>query len=178
MEPSGEISLDSLQTMTPFPGGDVNNWGVGAIDGGRGANPQRWYVSAYFPGVAYSRFLRSKLLRSDDDGATWTTLFDEDGGDPDHNRGKPTDFVGSMAYDPQRPDDVYAVFTHYALTADRMRPHEAVGRVVRRSHDGGVTWTDLTTGDLPRVGHLAVGIDSRYLYATTSAGVYRLALDP
>jgi len=114
-----------------------------------------------------------------DDGESWTTVFDADGGDPDHNQGTPTDFVTDLAYDPQHPDDVYAVFSHFELSSSPHPEHTFTGFMVRRSRDGGATWTDLGTGDIPAETtnlSLTVGVDSRYLYAATAKGVFRIAL--
>jgi hypothetical protein len=40
-----------------------------------------------------------------DDGETWTTVYEDHGGEPDKNTARPVDFVTRLAYNPQRPDD-------------------------------------------------------------------------
>jgi hypothetical protein len=181
MAPVGGMSPDEWDTVAEFPGGPVADWGASAIDGGRGVRPGRWYAAVYLPGVAYSRVIASKILRSDDDGVSWAKVFEADGGSPDRNTGKPTDFVGDLTYDPQHPDDVYAVFSHYEPSGVQFQPHKPTGFTVRRSRDAGVTWTDMgTEGIPPDAGgiRLTVGVDSHYLYAATTMGVLRIALTP
>ena len=180
MDPIGGMSPDAWETVAQFPGGAVSNWGASAIDGGRGVSPERWYASVYMSGVEYSRMIRSKIMRSDDDGVTWTVVYEADGGDPDHNNGRSVDSAATIAYDPQHPDDVYAVFSRFELAQGKShQQHTFKGLAVKRSRDGGATWSELAVGDAPFDRwsvRLTVGVDSRYLYAATSKGVYRLAL--
>ncbi|MFN8526929.1 MAG: hypothetical protein U0821_27810 [Chloroflexota bacterium] len=180
MEPVGSSTTDGWNTVAEFPGGSVAGWGANAIDGGRGVRPERWYAVARFPGEAYTRVIRSRLVRSDDDGATWTTMYEADGGDPDHKLGKTTDSVIDVAYDPANPDDVFAAFAHLEPSATPYRQHNLTGLAVRRSRDGAVTWTELGAENLPvdKWIHLTLGMDGRHLYAATTRGVYRLALTP
>jgi hypothetical protein len=115
-------------------------------------------------------------MRSDDDGASWTAIFEEDSGEPYSPTRRPVDFVSHLTYDPQRPDHLFAVFERYEPNADRYKELEPVGYTVRLSRDAGATWAELGARDLPVVSGLAVGIDGRSLYARTRKGVYRIAL--
>jgi hypothetical protein len=176
MNPASQISLDEGRTTSPFPplGGPVY-WAADEAVGGRGVNPDRWYVSIFKPGIVYSRIRHSKLMRSDD-GETWTTVFEDHGGEPDKQTGRPMDFISQLAYNPNRPDDVFAVFRRYEPSQERLKGHDVVGFSVRMSRDGGLTWQDLGAPDPQSVNDLAVGVDARYLYAATAKGVYRIAL--
>jgi hypothetical protein len=93
---------------------------------------------------------------SDDDGRTWVeklALSEQEG----------LDFsIGALAYDPDRPWRVFR-------GGGRADPG------VKVSNDGGESWADL--GGLDReVTRLILGVDSRYLYALASDGLYRFAL--
>lgn len=82
-----------------------------------------------------------------------------------------------LAYDPRRPDEVYALFSHYEPAEQAYREHTYIGATVRMSRDGGTTWwTELGAPDGPSVSELAVGVDGRYLFAATDTGVHRIAL--
>jgi hypothetical protein len=116
------------------------------------------------------------VVRSADDGVTWTTIYEADGGRPDQGEAKPVDFVSTLTYNPQRPDDVFAVMSHYEPSPERYAQHKLAGFDVRRSQDGGMTWDELGAPDASSVSQLAVGIDGRYLFAATDKGVYRIAL--
>jgi hypothetical protein len=112
--------------------------------GGMGGNPGRWYLSAHF-GAAPGG---GKLLRSDDDGATWADVLAFASGPS----------VAGAAYDPSSPDHVFA-----ALTTD----------VVRRSDDGGASWSDLPLGP-SRVADLLLTPGGQALLAATNQGVWRI----
>ena len=175
-DPVARMSYDEGRTSTVFPEVNMLNWSSNGLVGGRGANPGRWYVALFRSNILYSRVFHSKLLRTDDDGASWTTVFEEDSGEPYSKERKAVDFVAKVAYDPKRPDDVFAVFERYEPSSDRYKETEPVSYTVRMSRDGGATWSELGARDLPKVNDLAVGIDGRYLFAATRHGVYRLAL--
>jgi hypothetical protein len=170
------MSADEGRTSSLFPDLD-SDWGANAAVGGRGTNPSRWYVASLLSNGAYTRIRHSKLMRTDDDGASWTAVFEDDSGDPYKNP-KPADFISRLTYDPQHPDNVFAVFERYEPNAVPSQEPTAAGFTVRMSGDGGATWTDLGAAGLPKVTDLAVGIDGRYLFAATGQGIYRLALTP
>jgi hypothetical protein len=176
-DPRPSMSADEGRTSTLFPDLGYAEWGANAAVGGRGANPSRWYVSSFRSNVVYTRIRHSKLMRTDDDGASWAAVFDDDTGDPYKNP-KPADFITRLAYDPGRPDNVFAVFEHYQPSSVPSKEPTAAGSAVRMSRDGGVTWTGLASEGLPSVNDLAVGVDGRYLFAATGKGVYRLTLAP
>jgi hypothetical protein len=175
MDPLAGMSPDEGRTVTLFPDLKPESWAANAAAGGGGANPDRWYVSLFKPGIPYNRIRHSRVMRTDD-GVTWITVYEDHGGSPDRNTAKPVDFVSELAYNPQRPDDVYAVVVHYEPDPRPFYEHTYAGFTVRMSRDGGSTWTDLGAPDGPSVSGLAVGVDGRYLFAATSKGVYRIAL--
>jgi len=175
-DPVAWMSYDEGRTSTLFPEVNPLEWSSNGLIGGRGADPSRWYVALFRANILYTRVFHSKLLRTDDDGASWTTVFEEDSGEPYSKERKAVDFVARVAYDPRRPDDVFAVFERYEPNTDRYKETDPVSYTVRASHDAGATWSELGARDLPKVHALAVGVDSRYLYAATRHGVYRLAL--
>jgi hypothetical protein len=174
-DPSARMSSDEGRTASPFPDLQPAFWAANAAVGGGGVNPDRWYVSIFKPGIPYSRIRHSKIMRTDD-GETWTTVYEDHGGEPDKNTARPVDFVTRLAYNPQRPDDLYAVFSHYEPGEQTFKEHREAGFTVRMSRDGGSTWSDLGTPVAPSVSGLAVGVDGRYLFAATGKGVYRIAL--
>lgn len=176
-DPLSGLSPDEGRTVALFP--DLRNptWGANAAVGGTGVKPERWYVSLFGHGVPNGNARKSKIMRTDDDGASWTTVLDANEWPSTTVPKQPIDFSNTLTYDPRRPDDVYAVFWRFEPDpASSSAPSKAAGVVVRVSHDAGVTWADLGGGDLPAPTSLAVGVDSRYLFATTAQGVYRIAL--
>ena len=175
MNPAATISPDEGRTSSPFPDLGYPPWAATDAVGGGGVKPERWYVAVYRPGIVYSRIRHSKLVRTDDDGESWTTVFEEESGDPYKNP-RPVDFVSHVAYNPQHPDDVFAVFERYEPTAENNREPKLSGFTIRMSRDAGATWSALGANGLPSVHSLQVGIDGRYLFASTPKGVYRLVL--
>jgi hypothetical protein len=171
------MSLDEGRTTAAFPR-LAGPWYWAATDavGGGGVTPGRWYVAVYRAGIVYTRVRHSKLMRTDDDGQSWETVFEENMGEPYQGTAKPVDFPSRLAYNPQRPDDVFAVFERYEPNGDRGKEMMPTGFAIRMSHDAGANWTDLGAQNLSPVNDLAVGVDGRFLYAATSKGVYRLAI--
>jgi hypothetical protein len=175
-DPLAGRSADRGATVTLFPDLQPERWAANAAVGGGGASPDRWYVSLFRPGMPYSRIRHSKVVRTDDNGASWTTVYEAEGGSPDSGKAKPVDFVNELTYDPKRPDHVYAALSHYDAVEPGLREHKLAGHAVRMSRDGGATWSELGAPDAPSVTRLAVGVDGRYLFAATEKGVYRIAL--
>jgi hypothetical protein len=175
-DPLPERSADEGRTTQRFPEFPSESWAANAVAGGGGVSPDRWYVSLFRPGIPYSRNRHSKVVRSADDGVTWTTMYEAEGGSPDQGEAKPVDFVSTLAYDPRRPDNIFAVMSHYEPSPERGAQHRLAGFDVRRSQDGGMTWNELGAPDASSVSQLAVGIDGRYLFAATDKGVHRIAL--
>jgi hypothetical protein len=112
--------------------------------GGMGSQPGRWLLSAHF-GAAPGG---GKLLRSDDDGATWTDVLAFASGPS----------VAGVGYEFSQPDLVFA-----ALTTD----------TVRRSDDAGATWSDLPGGPT-QVADLLLTAGGQALLAATTTGVWRI----
>lgn len=177
-DPVSRLSTDEGRTSIAFPDLGTLTWSAHSAVGGQGVKPERWYVSAFRSNILYTRIHHSKLLRTDDDGASWTTVFEDDSGEPYSASRKAVDFITELAYDPRRPDDVFAVFEQFALNKERYKELEPRGFEVRVSRDAGVTWSALGASDLPTVLRLAVGVDGRQLYAATRNGVYRIAVSP
>jgi hypothetical protein len=121
--------------------------------GGEGTTPGRLYLGA----GAANAGCPSVLMRSDDDGASWTERLRFASSD----RG-----VGlrALAYDPQAPDRVYVGLS-------------GLEQGVQTSADGGATWSAYGL-DGRDVRALALGIDGLNLYAATDQGVWRLRLAP
>jgi hypothetical protein len=179
MAPVGGQSLNEGFDVTYFPG----TMPAVAIVGGRGAQPGRWYASLLFAGSLYGGSDRSKLVRSDDDGATWATLLESDTGGTTPETARTADLVGTLAYNPERPDELYLVNRHRepAGSSSSSIDHFTTIVTVRATRDGGASWVDLGApsrgrAELPTIFNLAVGIDGRYLFAATDQGLYRLAL--
>jgi hypothetical protein len=134
--------------------------------GGSGAAPTRFYLTANRDG----RLGGSDLVRSDDDGATWTSILTYRGGGstgfagPDNDPSLPNITLGGLTYDPSNPDRVYV-----GLTGD--------GSGVVTTPDGGATWCSLGLEPIGPVRDLVLGIDGRNLYAATDTGVWRFQFD-
>lgn len=137
------------------------------IVGGAGVEPQR-LIAAY----DHDRVREgSSVLTSMDDGVTWTTVLEYWGGGTESDGTEARTAVRGLAYDPTTPGRFF-VGTHRANL--KRRVNEAIG--VRVTNDGGATWTPLGRQNLPAFGRLALANDRRYLYASTSGGVHRIAL--
>ncbi len=117
------------------------------IVGGAGAMANRFYLASHFaapPGGG-------RIYRSDDDGASWTTIMTMSSGPA----------VGGLVYNPVQPDVVYVGFTD---------------GTVQTSGDAGTTWDGLGQGNLGGMSDLKLSLDAQYLYAATQLGVWRLHL--
>jgi hypothetical protein len=138
----------------------------GRLVGGSGAAPTRFYLTANRD----TRLGGSDLVRSDDDGASWTSILAYRGGGspgyagPDNDPTAPNITLGGLTYDPSNPDRVYA-----GLAAD--------GSGVITTPDGGATWLSLGQQPIGVVRDLVLGVDARNLYAATDTGVWRFELD-
>jgi photosystem II stability/assembly factor-like uncharacterized protein len=144
---------------------------VERLVGGQGAAPGRFYLS-----VRHNWFVGgSALLRSDDDGATWSETLGFRGGgsqrDPDGTDVR----IGGLAYAPWAPDRVYLALDDYR---GPVYAPNLTGSRVAASTDGGSGWVDLGRPDLGRLQDLALGIDGRNLYAASDRGLWRLRLEP
>jgi hypothetical protein len=93
------------------------------------------------------------LARSDDGGATWTTILEHTGG-------------GGISIDPTDSNRLLAGFHARGSTP------EYPGRVVL-SQDGGATWTDITHDGMQVIQDVAFGIGGRTLYLVDLTGVWR-----
>jgi photosystem II stability/assembly factor-like uncharacterized protein len=141
--------------------------------GGQGLEPRRFYV-------AVNRDRRvggSAVVRSDDDGATWSEVLAYHGGGtpgfapPGEDPSAPNVRLGGLAYEPAQPDHVYIgrqVFRGFF--------EPAAGGAVAVSLDGGETWADLGRQDIGAVSDLLVGADGRWLFAATDQGLWRWRL--
>ena len=140
--------------------------------GGQGPQPRRFYL-------AVNRDRRaggSSVVRSDDDGATWSEVLAYRGGGspgfaPDVDPNAPNVRLGGLAYEPAQPDHVYVgrqVFPGFFAPP--------AGGAVAASLDGGGTWADLGRQDIGAVSDLAMGADGRWLFAATDQGLWRWRL--
>jgi photosystem II stability/assembly factor-like uncharacterized protein len=140
-----------------------------ALVGGQGLAPQRWYLAINRD----QRLGGSVLLRSDDDGASWDTALDfQGGGTFDTDKSNFSVAIAALAYDPSNPDTVYVARTG----AFPGFPPTVVTSGITTSSDGGQSWNDLGNQQMGNIADLALGIDGRYLFAATDHGVARLAL--
>jgi hypothetical protein len=114
--------------------------------GGMGSQPGRWYLAAHVGAPPGG----STLFRTDDDGVTWSGVLVSPTGPA---------LVG-VAYDPWMPDHVLA-----ALTTD----------IVKRSTDGGASWTDLSGGPT-ELTDLLLTPGGQAVLAATQHGVWRIEL--
>lgn len=121
--------------------------------GGEGAQPARFYLSASRrqPEASFWR-----LLRTDDDGATWQPLTVSRAVTVTSTLNLPW----TIAYDPQQPDHLW------------LGRSEAGGQV-QASLDAGATWTDLGPPTLGAVLYLRLSPDRQWLFAATTRGLLR-----
>src|SRR5450631_2716082 len=81
------------------------------------------------------------VWKSDDDGRTWTPIFDS----------QPTQSIGAIAVAPSNPKIIYV-----ASGEGLHRPDLSVGNGVYRSSDGGKTWAHLALDDSQQIPSIAV----------------------
>ncbi|MBV9357687.1 MAG: hypothetical protein JO023_19420 [Chloroflexi bacterium] len=120
--------------------------------GGQGTQPNRWYLVAN-PFMSDGGGL---VLRSDDDGATWTTMLQTE---------QQVQSLCGVTYDPTNPDSVW-------VAASQTPDPTLTG--VRASSDGGHTWSYLGRQDIGWVHALARAADGSALFAATNEGIWRL----
>jgi photosystem II stability/assembly factor-like uncharacterized protein len=141
--------------------------------GGQGTAPERFYVAANRD----PRFGGSAVYRSDDDGQSWTEALAFRGGgslESTRNPDAPNIQIGGLAYEPGSPDHVYVGLSSVCASPSRTGCDQASH--VLASADGGQTWTDSNLYGHGQIHDLAVGIDSRNIYAATDQGVWSLRL--
>ncbi len=108
------------------------------------------------------------VWRSDDDGRTWTPIFDS----------QPTQSIGAIAVAASNPKIIYV-----GSGEGLHRPDLSVGNGIYRSNDAGRTWTHLALEDAQQIPSLAVDPhDANRVYAavlghpygpSAQRGVYR-----
>ena len=108
------------------------------------------------------------VWKSDDDGRTWTPIFDS----------QPTQSIGAIAVAPSNPKIIYV-----ASGEGLHRPDLSVGNGIYRSCDGGETWTHVGLEDAQQIPSIAVDPhDANRVYAavlghpfgpSTQRGLYR-----
>ncbi len=108
------------------------------------------------------------VWKSDDDGRTWTPIFDS----------QPTQSIGAIAVAPSDPMIIYV-----ASGEGLHRPDLSVGNGVYRSSDGGKSWSHLSLDDSQQIPSIAVDPhDANRVYAavlghpygpSAQRGVYR-----
>jgi photosystem II stability/assembly factor-like uncharacterized protein len=125
--------------------------------GGQGTNPSRFYLLAHHGMATYS-----VIFRSDDDGLSWSKIYELEGAKAPVQPGDPPPTIGAIAYDPCNPERVYL-----GLGGGQSG--------VQISSDGGQTWAPLGRQDLGPVKDLALGFDGLNLYAATDRGVWRIS---
>ena len=167
-------SVDYGKTFTDIyanrdPGFETLSGYPKSLEGGRGADTQRWYL-------AVNRDQRgggSFLLQSLDDGGSWNPVLDYVGGgsgDPDKSNFSVT--MSAIAYDRGNPDTVYvarsAAYFGY--------PPTPVSSGVSVSYDAGQSWNDLGNQQEGTLTDLKLGIDGKYLFLATDHGVARMSL--
>ncbi len=131
--------------------------------------------TVYVAGFRDPELRGSVLWSSADGGQTWARrLFSDGKGSmtPD----TPWLRTAGVAADPTRPGRAYAAFNEYVMPAATSSVTRT-GVVLKMTNDSGQTWSDVEAGDPGEFFDLAVGVDGRALFAATSTGVWRLAVD-
>lgn len=142
---------------------------VSRLVGGLGVLPQRLYLE-----MREVTMWNSHLMRSYDDGATWSEATA-----PWANLALPPQTertqLGGLDYDPAAPDRVYvAVNVHQSNRTPGVNSF-LLSRVMT-SADGGSTWSDVGWTGEAEIADLKLGIDGKNLYVVTAESVWRLAL--
>jgi hypothetical protein len=138
-----------------------------ALIGGAGAEPYRLLLSVnndYRGGG-------SLVYTSSDDGASWLPILENKGGGTMTGSKDPHVTIGGLTYHPQVPSTIYVGLNS---KADPFKPDNFA--TVSATGDGGITWMQAGTQQLPQIRSLALGIDGLNLFAATENGVWRLAL--
>jgi hypothetical protein len=138
-----------------------------SIVGGGGAEPARFYLATDNDW----RKGGSTLFVSTDDAATWTSILSYSGGGTMAQPKTANVTMTALAYDPLSPA---RVFVALGRQGDSGSTTGSGG--VLATPDGGETWGEIGTSELPRVDDLALGIDGQNLYGATTSGVWRLTL--
>lgn len=113
----------------------------------------------------------SLLYTSSDDGGTWLPILENTGGGTMTGSKAPNVTIGGLTYNPQVPSTIYVGLNG---KADPFKPVDFA--TVSTTSDGGMTWTQAGTQQLPQIHSLALGIDGLNLFAATRNGVWRLSL--
>lgn len=145
-------SMNRGTTMAPLL--QVSGRAARGLIGGQGVAPGRLYVSQNPLGPGIS----AALYRSDDDGATWSSVLDFP-----NPGGTGVTVITGLAYDPANPDRVYVGIS-------------GPDHGVQTSDDGGQTWTVVGQEDIGNVREVLLGIDGLNLYAATDSGLWVLSL--
>ena len=140
-----------------------------AVDGsgGSGLDPAIYYLAANKD----FRSGGSLLLGSVDDGVTWTTLLEHNGGGTMQGAKTPSTTITGLTYDPAAPQRVFLAQQEKTGTQPGSGAHTVIA-----SSDGGAGWSALGSRPLARVNELVLGIDGQYLFAATEQGVHRIAV--
>ena len=142
---------------------------VRRLVGGLGVLPQRLYLE-----MREVTMSNSHLVRSFDDGATWSEAMA-----PWASLALPLQTertqIDGLDYDPAAPDRVYAAFN--AFQSNRTPGVNAflLSRVML-STDGGSSWTDVGWTGEAEIADLKLGVDGKNLYVVTAESVWRLPL--
>jgi hypothetical protein len=145
--------------------------------GGGGSQPQRWYL-------AVNADVRlgggSTLLRSDDDGATWTDVLEYRSGSTSDTSPGTGDLwnvrIEGLAYDPSHPDTIYVARTATPLTAAWWSPSRVITSGVAVTTDAGLTWNDLGSQEVGRIDDLAISNQGTRLFLAANHSLFTLDL--
>jgi photosystem II stability/assembly factor-like uncharacterized protein len=156
LEQSFDGGLTWARLYDGYPGQDPKQ-----VLGGSGAVPERLYLRTQVYSGTH-QVIGDRLVRSDDDGATWQQILPPRG----DSRARPR--LSGLAYDPEQPDVVFVAESGHVLA----------------SADAGDTWLDLGSPvDAPTatLGAPAVALTfaGDRLFALVPQGpVFRLETDP
>ena len=154
----------SWSRLYDLPGSTVSR-----LVGGLGVLPQRLYLE--MRDVTTSN---SHLVRSFDDGATWSEATP-----PWTNLALPPQTertqLGGLDYDPAAPDRVFAAVNVHQSNRTPGVSSFLLSRVMM-SADGGASWSDVGWTGEAEIADLKLGIDGKNLYVVTPDSVWRLPL--
>jgi hypothetical protein len=107
----------------------------------------------------------SAIIRSDDDGATWTTVLNNTS-DGDASDGGADVMISGLTIDQTNPDRVLASLVPWG------DPRKFTARMMM-SLDGGLTWTEISSAGMYYPQDVASGIDGKTMFVADGAGAWR-----